>query len=195
MTFDTQVSLDTLIAAASLLAGFFLLWLQSRKEQSIQVREIYQRLELASIDMFRYEAENPTVTATFWSLEDIETDDADMEYKLEAHATQLLNLFEIALRARREGTVPADVFGSWVIWLWSLCCAPTFRRIWHEEELGLNYVEDLERLIVHGLSLQNKKDGVGRKAFFNFVATELDCPEVARWLSRATPSGGSHAAT
>lgn len=97
---------------------------------------------------------------------------------------QILNLFEIAIRLRKEGVVPREVFGSWVIWYYEVINSPHFEQIW--DEVMPDYTSDLRSIINKGISLSHTvpDENARLRDFFSHVAHILDCREVSRWLKR-----------
>lgn len=146
-------------------------------------REIYQRLELASIELFRFEADHPEL------VKQLREKDAHVPKKDSAEETvlidflcQYLNLFEMAYRLRKEDIVPHDVFGSWVVWFLSLAEAPAFPRLW--EEVKCDYVKDLVQVMEKAMELvkQYPDDTIRRREFFQFMSKALGCcPDIANW--------------
>lgn len=121
--------------------------------------QIYQTLELQSIELFRFEADHPELVEAFWFSEEEDNWRATREKRLLAYQTrqyvcQMLNLFEMSFRFRKEGIVPAEVFGSWAIWMWELCEEPNFAAMWRDEAgLRLNYVADFRQAIDIGVEI------------------------------------------
>jgi hypothetical protein len=83
----------------------------------------------------------------------------------------------------------ADVFGSWVIWIWEICGRPVFRQQWEGEDgVEYNYVEALRKLITVGLLLNDKSQHVQsrelrRTAFFVYAAAKFASEgECMKWL-------------
>jgi len=103
-----------------------------------------------------------------------------------AYVTQVLNLFEIAVRFRKQNIMPSDVFGSWVIWFYDLCTADNFPSIW--QDVRLNYLADLREIMDKCILLieQQKERGTpddAREQFFDFMATRFKDEVIRSWLS------------
>ncbi len=172
--------------------------------------EIYQRLEIQSIELFRFETDHPELVARLWHPEEVDAlpDDDKMppavrSYQMMQYICQILNLFEMACRFRRKNIIETDVFGSWVIWIWELCNQPPFQQRWLDG-LQFNYVQDFRNLMNTGIAFASAPeselsgqvdepeatDRQRQRAFFRYVADTLvddPLPEkrqdyVTRWL-------------
>lgn len=164
---------------------------------------IYQQLEFASIELFRFEADHPELVQSLWfdhpaalTKKNPTVADKMTAYRLEQYACQMLNLFEMELRFRREGIIPPDVFASWVIWIYEVCCLPNFVAIW-KEELRPHYILDFQLLVDEAIRIgetdvphrgqNDKPDWRKVQQFYDRVAELVSpgrpCPEVKNWLS------------
>lgn len=121
-------------------------------------QEIYQRLELAALELFRYDIEHPALVKALWfpdhpdapqprKAEDVELHNFNMEQ----YVCQLLNLFEMAYRFRKEGIVPADVYASWIIWMYEVCELRQFQKYWSNHDIAPHYIPDFRRLMDYGI--------------------------------------------
>lgn len=162
---------------------------------------IYQKLEFASVELFRFEASHPELVKALWfeapvPLSDNPTADEKLAaYSLEQYVCQLLNLFEMELRFRREGIIPPDVFASWIVWMYEICCLPTFIHIWRNE-LEPHYITDFQVLINEGIHVgqsdvpyrdsSDEPDWEKVQRFYEKVAELVSpdnpCGEVRNWL-------------
>lgn len=179
--FEPVMTFDAVLAIVSIVGGVIALLVQRARERRMMADEIYQRLELASNDLFEFEAEHPEIARALW---DDGAGDEVAEVAVEAHVSRILNLFEMAARFRKQGIVPPEVFGSWVIWYWHLCTRPAFSALW-SGDLRLNYVPTLREIMDFGVQLHAKQaedEARKRRAFFEFVAAKLSCNAVRGWL-------------
>jgi hypothetical protein len=171
---------------------------------------IYQKLEFASVDLFRFEVNHPELVKALWfdapaPLGDNATAEEKLAaYNLEQYVCQLLNLFEMELRFRREGIIPPDVFASWVVWMYEICCLPTFVHIW-KSELEPHYITDFQILINEGIEVGQSdvpyRDGSDEpdwgkvQRFYDRVAELVNpgnpCGEVTNWLQERKLLGAS----
>lgn len=171
-------------------------------------QQIYQTIELASNDLFRFECEQPKLVSALWHRETLTKDEAEspvLEYQLRQYICQTLNLFEMTTRFRRQDVVEATVFGSWVIWMWDFCQNPVFARNWTGREadgtkaelepLKPNYVGDLRQTMDRGVALARDatlSDTEKRRKFFCEIALLVEpnyvggkgCPEVLVFLQQ-----------
>lgn len=128
--------------------------------------EIYQRLELESLSVFRFEAEHRSILP-FYKSNLCPTDPhprgmdrEETELTARKYYETTCNLFEIAVRLRKKynsNTQPNssesdkyiivkdyiedDVFGSWIAWFFDTACEWGFRAVWHD--LRDNYAPQL----------------------------------------------------
>jgi hypothetical protein len=162
---------------------------------------IYQKLEFASVELFRFEASHPELVKALWFEEPVKLGDNPTAeeklaaYNLEQYVCQLLNLFEMELRFRREGIIPPDVFASWIVWMYEICCLPTFVQLW-KEELEPHYITDFQILINEGIHVgqsdvpyrdsSDEPDWQKVQRFYEKVAELVSpdnpCGEVKNWL-------------
>ncbi len=154
-TIEVGPVLGALIQAGGIVISALMLLLTQRynaaEARRSAGRAIYQNLEFASVEFFRFERQNPELVALLWIDEEVERPlEADVDYELEQYLCQFLNLFEMAFRFRREGIVPEDVFASWLIWMYEVCCRRRFRDIW-TSKLRPHYIASFRELIDAGL--------------------------------------------
>jgi hypothetical protein len=214
ITLDTRaLGTDALLQVAGVVVsalGIAFTYLM-RTEQANRTAnlQIYQTLELQSVELFRFEADHPDLVEKLWYGEvpeklltpDMELpprDEAEL-YVLRQYVCQMLNLFEMAYRFRVRGIMEAEVFGSWVVWMWELCESDVFCAFWrHEDNLPANYVKGFSAAMTCGVDLrrqrtapppgelavkQEKRAAQERKAqFFDRLAKDLGCPEIKEWL-------------
>jgi hypothetical protein len=111
--------------------------------------EIYQRLELESMSVFRYETEYRSMIhwyKTQLAPVDPPPFDAPIEEAnlcARKYYEMSCNLFEIAIRLREKNAnyVEDDVLGSWVAWFFDVTCEWGFRAVW--ADLRDNYTHTL----------------------------------------------------
>lgn len=177
--------LGELVDSLSLLgapAGVYAWWVSKRRDRHLQRRELYQALELASIDLFRFEADHPNLVESVWAPGALPPEhDVVARYNAENYVAQILNLFEIAVRMRTERGIPEEAFGSWVAWFWSLAGAPGFPELWGD--LRPHYVGPLRAVLDEAVVLANRPGGEG--AFYESIGRRFDCVVVRDWLHDA----------
>ncbi len=124
----------------------------SRRENEIANRELYQRFEFASIDIFRFEAQHVELIGPLW------VKDAELPKEGSAdriafmnYVCQMMNLFEMGVYFRKRAIVPADIFGSWVAWFFSVSQAPGFPAIW--KAIENDYIGELSQIMRAGFIL------------------------------------------
>lgn len=154
-------------------------------------QQIYQALELASINLFRFECEHPELVAELWFESGPLTRQKEgvsnlvLRYQLKAYICQILNLFEMACRFRKDKIFEPEIFGSWAIWMWELCCEPVFQREWKDGELKWNYVSSFRVIIDDGIEISQKPGEYAdkRRQFFRKIADSIgDNKNLAEWF-------------
>lgn len=186
-----EVSYDLLIKSGSILISAvgiaFTFVMGSEQANRNSRRQLYQTLELQSIELFRFESNNKDLVRALWFEEKEIIKDAVFRYRLRQYACQMLNLFEMAARFRSSRVLPEDVFGSWVIWIWELCNSKQFQNFWlDDDDLPSNYVRDLRDIITDGVAIvvrDDLPDDKKRREFFSKVAERLNCWEIEEWFS------------
>src|SRR5215475_6725226 len=101
------------IALLSVAATLLIFISQSRRAARVEQQENYLRLELASNDLFRFEADNATALEPYNDLtRPAGPDDPAAARFARSFYFMTLNLFEISVRMRRDRTIAPEVFGS-----------------------------------------------------------------------------------
>ena len=87
------------------------------------------------------------------------------------YVCQILNLFEMAIRLRKEVSFSPEVFGSWVIWTFGLANAVSEKS----DEVQYDYTFELRQIMNVGFSRGNRM--MKKPASINFasVARGLKC--------------------
>lgn len=191
LDFDGTITLDTLITSCSVLVAivtFVVTHIVTRhRDRKVANREIYQQLELASNELFRFEGTNKELTVPLWDNNAALPPEKTPAYNaFMNYVCQILNLFEMAIRFRREHIMPVDAFGSWVTWYYDVCSQRNFAPLW--QTIRFNYTRDLRTVIDHGVALarQHATDSeAGRVTFFAYVAKQLNCPVIRDWLKES----------
>jgi hypothetical protein len=167
----------------------------AEQQEKAAQREIYQKLELSSVELFRFECEHPEFVHLLWFPDEEWDDNLTKQlpervriYQLRQYICQMLNLFEMACRFRLDGIVAPEIFGSWVIWMWELCSAKEFRKQWGDD-MYLNYIAPFCEIINEGVLLARTRDDgdegreEAKRSFFKFVSEALGgCQHVVTWL-------------
>lgn len=103
----SSISIDTIIQAVSIIAAAVTFVVaqsrEKRKDRRVAAREAYQQIELAAIEIFRFEAGNLDTIRPVWEQGAKMPKDSSAEYTATMnYVCQMLNLFEIALRFRKQ---------------------------------------------------------------------------------------------
>ncbi|MBK9106438.1 MAG: GNAT family N-acetyltransferase [Saprospiraceae bacterium] len=179
---DTIVQIaGVTVAAASIIIAHAI---QRSRDRKIARRDIYQKLEFASVELFRFEADHLDLIRPIWEEGRPLPPKGTAEYvAIMNYICQVLNLFELAIKFRNDKTMPPDIFGSWVAWFYLLLRAPGFPPIW--EETKWNYLPQLRKVMDGGLKLLKtepkpiKQEGL----FYEYVSFHLRCNVVQGWTA------------
>lgn len=158
---EVTVSIEAISQLASIIVGTVAIVLvtlhQSRKELVADGREVYQRLELASIDLFRFEAEQKELIRPLWEA-GVSVPPSDTEQMVfQNYVCQNLNLHEMAIRFRKDKIMPDEVFDSWIAWFWTLSKAPGFSQVWND--VREDYIAELQSTYNKGIKIALREDG------------------------------------
>lgn len=182
--FGLDASLEGYAAAIGLIGSLIVFLFQQRRLIQLRKQENYLSLEIASTELFRYEAQYGAVLAPY--MEPQRPDDFSPAPGDDIVASnfylQALNLFEIAVRLRGENGFDPKIFGSWVIWFYDCTQAWYFRAHW--PDWRENYTTELRQ--VFDASVQRfaaGADEADRTFFFEHVSKVMKCPVVRRWLA------------
>jgi hypothetical protein len=177
-------SLGVIVSFVGVIVTLLIFVKQQRRLEKVQKQETYQRLELASNELFRFTASNAAVLAGFGSMEkDTARDASEVDCMIaDNHIFQTLNLFEMAARMRQANVFEDEVFGSWVIWYYDLLGSWYFRESW--PDIRPNYTAEIRRVFDQPVRDFDPRldDDQRRRQFFAHVARELNCPRVKSWL-------------
>ncbi|MFQ5864655.1 MAG: hypothetical protein ACE5IW_05435 [bacterium] len=169
-----------IVPALLVFIGLILTFIQLVKNNKLRKQDFYTKLELASIDLFKLEIENPELIKLFE--ENIEEEDlSDIEnYRLEEFAASLLNLFEIHYRLRKTNDIDPVIFASWIPWIYEASLGKYFREIWKDSRFNYdpNFREFLNCLIeiIENPDIENKED-----KFYEKASQLIGCSVIRDW--------------
>jgi hypothetical protein len=182
-----SLSIDAFFQAMSIIVAILTFTITSTisriKDRKITKRDVYQKLEFASIDLFRFEAENVDLIRPIWEDATLIPPKSKAEYIVTLnYVCQMLNLFELAVKFRRNKTMPSDIFGSWVAWFFLLIKAPGFAVMW--DDLRFDYTEELRCILDKGVSLKEKSDDEDKIKvdFYRYVGSIMKCSVIDKWI-------------
>ncbi|MBU6406432.1 MAG: hypothetical protein KGS44_04725 [Alphaproteobacteria bacterium] len=190
---------------ASIATALGVFFYQQNKSVEAQQTEIYQRLEIESSNVFRFEAEH-SVTIRFYKKQIRPTDFTAEKIDETRHIARkyyetTCNMFEVACRLRHRRIMPPEVFGSWVAWYFDTLCEWGFRAAW--ADLRDNYIDELRTIFdpfmddlvqrwdqaaASTLTSQNAPADpeadvqVLRGEFYRHLAKLYNCPLILNWL-------------
>jgi hypothetical protein len=178
------VRVEAILAVLSFLFGLWTYRRQQHRLIEVQKQQTYQRLELASNDLFRFTASNAEPLVHFQGTEKNPSYDPGAKDMMIAdnHIYQTLNLFEMAARLRQANHFDDEVFGSWVIWYYETLTSWYFRLKWNE--IRHNYTKEMRLVFDKPVAAfaSYADDTVGKQQFFEHVADRLGCRQVRGWL-------------
>jgi hypothetical protein len=177
---------STLVGFLALGASVFALVRESRKQRKeshnqneLTKSEIYQRLEFASIDLFRFEFEHGETCQRLYDNNNPITVEEEKSNpvvfrKLMNHVTSILNLFEMAVEFRKKDILPHEIFATWVAWMFSMGQYKSFINIWNwEEEEGVtvseHYSPTLHKVIELAIKYNSTTGTDGQTEWNGFV--------------------------
>lgn len=125
--------------------------LAEREQKRAQV-EIYQRLELASSELHRFEADHLELIRPLYTGKNAPTEPAQ-SHVYSNYVSQILNLFEMQIELFCNGLVDRDNLDTWLPWFNELGLAPGFRAVW-TDGVSDNYSRRLRRVLDKILELE-----------------------------------------
>jgi len=128
------------LAAVIALASFVY---TSMRQREIEKNSMYQQLELASIEFFRWESSNRVELSRIRKAYQNASDDD--KTLVESYCTQVMNLFELCIHNEITRTLPGNVFGSWLPWIYEFAHEPWFDTMW--AKLKLNYLPECRKVM------------------------------------------------
>lgn len=181
---DLSIRASEIIALLGILITLGIFLFQQFRLVKVQKQQTYQRLELASNELFRFGASHAGVLVRYQALEkDTSIVLTETERVVaDSHIFQTLNLFEMAARLRRGNFFEDEVFGSWVVWYYDLLQSWYFRETWRT--IRPNYTTEMRLVFDKPVeSFDPQADNhVRKKQFFAHVAKVLHCPHAKNWL-------------
>ncbi len=178
------IKVEVVLGVLSFLFGVGTYIRQQRRLIAVQKQQTYQRLELASNDLFRFTATNAETLVKFQDpVKDPSYNPSAKDMMIaDNHIYQTLNLFEMAARLRQANFFDDEVFGSWVIWYYETLSSWYFRIKWND--FRHNYTNEMRLVFSEPVENFERQadDTVRKEQFFAHVAKKLKCPQVREWL-------------
>lgn len=126
---------------------------QAKREQTRSQFEIYQRLELASIDLYRFEADHLDLIRPLYTGTGEPTEPAELK-AYHNYVSQILNLFELQVELYCNELVDSSILETWLPWFNDVGKAPGFSAVW-EDGLGNHYSQRLQLLMGQIMGSEN----------------------------------------
>ena len=151
----TQICIFVATALSSI-AALITLIVNMVKSRRIAQHKVYQRLEFASIDLFRFEMVN---SDKIWRLYNPDFDvtivEKQTKREIANYVTQLLNLFEMSIELHHSKIVDHKIFCTWLKWIYDTSSYKNFQYLW-EKDLKNHYTNYLGELIDFSIETINK---------------------------------------
>lgn len=192
-TADAIAIASALIALAAFVVAFRGAKVSRADTLRVEKSNAYLALEIASSEVFKYEADKSEVLAPYREVRasdgEREALHADRKAALTAYNLyfQTLNLFEVCARFRRQDIIEHGVFASWVAWFYDTLDDWYFRDQWHD--LRTNYTDDVRDIFDLGMKVFEKYgdhdepniDAARKKLFYAWVGQHMQCTEIETW--------------
>lgn len=164
-----------------LFVGLLLTFLEIRKNNLLRRQDFYTQLELASIDLFKLEIENPSLIIVY-STQDPPVLNEEESFKIEEYISALLNLFEIQFRLRKKKNMYPEIFASWVPWIFDALKGKIFRQVWSNIKFNYDpnfrkFLDDLICILENESLLEEEVE----QEFFSFASKYFKCKNIANW--------------
>jgi hypothetical protein len=156
-----------------------------QRNEKTRKQDLYARLELSSVELFRQVIEHPDLGKIYEKQTDMTNLSEQEKSRLEDYAASLLNLFEIHFNLRLSKDIEPEVFASWLPWLYELCISPCFKQLW-SNVLWKHYVPRFRNFINSLITaIEENKDELTRERAFYWKASELLGNDIVikNWLS------------
>jgi len=132
----------SIVGVVMAIATAYALFKTLRQSNKVTKCETYQRLELASIDLFKFEIEQSNHA---WRLYDKTHDIKPPQDENETqeirdmmnHVTQMLNLFEMSIELHKKKVFEDKIFATWVKWIYEIAQLKNFQALWKDEILNV----------------------------------------------------------
>jgi ribosomal protein S18 acetylase RimI-like enzyme len=119
----------------------------SHRQRKIEKSSMYQQLELATIDLMKWESENTkTKIKIRKGSQDISEEDNEF---INTRFFYTLNLFELCISSAKRRTLPKRVFGSWLPWIHEFTHEAAFGKIWSKNKI--HYVPECREVIDYAI--------------------------------------------
>ena len=140
------------ISTIVLIFTLSIMYREFRRNIKNRKQDLYAKLELTSMELFKLEIEYPELTKIYYREAEknlpasVNFDVLDDEYKrLYGYIASLLNLFEIHYVLRKTNEINPEIFASWMPWLFDVLASPYFRWAW--QDLKKHYIRGLRKFI------------------------------------------------
>lgn len=178
------MELNTIIEIFStiiLFVGLLLTFLEIKKNNQLRRQDFYTQLELASIDLFKLEIDNPSLIIVYSKNTPPKLNEEE-SFKIEEYISALLNLFEIQFRFRKKKNMYPEIFASWVPWIFDALNGKIFRQVWSEIKFNYDpsfrkFLDDLIRILEDKSLLEEEVE----QEFYSFASKYFKCKNIANW--------------
>jgi hypothetical protein len=170
----------------------YLMGLENR--QKVLKAQIYQQLETTSLDFFKWRIEHKDIANAMNDPECSFNQPNDKEFwVLEEYACIQLNLFEMAIRFRKEKYFEENIFYSWLAWMFELSIEHNFPVVW--QNVRRHYIGELREIMDAGVStakMYHNRElaslNTARDDFYRKCAQIKDLKNAEKWLKQCAPN-------
>jgi hypothetical protein len=180
---EKTLLITQIITTIVLVITLFITIKEFRNSNKSRKQEVYTKLELSSIEIFRMAIENPKLEKIYSG--ELEKNLPETEFKkYMEYSSCLLNLFEIHFNLRSTKDIDPVVFATWIPWLYDLCVSAYFRKAW--EDLQKHYVPRFRRFInILIQTIDDSDDPLKERAFYDKAAQLMGDDEIIKnWINR-----------
>ncbi|MEI6757674.1 MAG: hypothetical protein WCK85_07460 [Chlorobium sp.] len=177
LKYDFRLSFSEIIAVFQILTiiiAALVYFRESNREKIIVKREIYQRLELSAIDLFKFEGTN---AEKLWCLYSDFTEkkfpekDTHEYWALQEYVCQIIGLFEMIVEFKKQNIIDTQVFLSWGQWFWDISTAAHFQDFW--DEIKMNYTVPLRNAMDTGIACSIEE--MSYEMFLQKIGKQFNC--------------------
>ena len=177
------IPITQLITAIVLIFTLFITFKEFQRSNKVRKQDVYTRLELASIDLFKMAIDHPELRKIYD--EQIDENLTDVEKgRLREYTSSLLNLFEIHFNLRLSKDIEPVIFATWMPWLYDICRSSYFRDAW--KDLQRHYVPEFRKFInslIEAIDIVDEP--IKEERFYEKASHLLKDDIIKNWLTRS----------
>ena len=126
-----EITSSAIASLLSVIVALLGIWITTNKSRAKTAnRDTYLRLEMASIDLFRFEAANIEITKPLWENVSAPANNTAKGNAFFNYVCQNLNLIEMAIEFHSDKIINTEEMYTWFAWIFDLSNAPGFNLQW-----------------------------------------------------------------